>query len=134
MRALSLALLGLLGACISAPSAGEATSTALAGTSWRRIDDENANPHGATLEFTERGASGYTGCNRWFASVNHQGQALDFGNIGTTRMACQAGVQAATERSFLAALNAAGQARQENGELVLLDSAGAEVARFRPEN
>jgi heat shock protein HslJ len=134
MRTLSVALLGLLGACVSTPPPNEPPSPTLTGTSWRRIDDENANPHGATLEFTERGASGYTGCNRWFSSVERDGAALDFGNIGTTRMACGADVQAATERSFLAALNATRQARVEGGELLLFDAADAEVARFRPEN
>ncbi|MGD9981289.1 MAG: META domain-containing protein [Hyphomonadaceae bacterium] len=133
MRAMSVALLGMLVACVSPPPS-EPPSSMLAGSSWRRIDDENANPHGATLEFSERGASGYTGCNRWFSSVERQGEAFDFGNIGMTRMACQAGVQAATERSFLAALNATRRARVEDGELILSDAAGAQVARFRPEN
>jgi len=126
-------MLALLAACASAPPSEPLPAT-LAGTAWRRIDDENANPHGATLEFTERGASGYTGCNRWFSSIERQGEALDFGNIGTTRMACQADVQAATEQSFLAALNATRRVRVEGGELVLYDAAGAEAARFRPEN
>jgi heat shock protein HslJ len=130
MRAISFVLLALLCACASAPPSESST---LAGTSWRRIDDENANPHGATLEFTERGAAGYTGCNRWFASVERAGEALDFGDIGTTRMACGAGVQTATERSFLAALNATRRARATADELVLFDAAGVEVARFRPE-
>jgi heat shock protein HslJ len=125
-------MLALLCACATAPPPS-APSSPLTGTSWRRIDDLDANPHGATLDFTERGASGYTGCNRWFSSVDHAGEAIDFGDIGTTRMACGAGVQTATERNFLAALNATARARIENEELLLLDSAGAEVARFRPE-
>lgn len=132
MRFAVLALL-LLGACASAPPPSDTPTLSLAGTSWRRIDDLDANPHGATLEFTERGASGHTGCNRWFSSVERASDALDFGNIGMTRMACQAEVSAATERNFLAALNATRQARLEDGELVLYDSAGAPVARFRPE-
>ena len=61
MRALLLAV-ALLAGCATEPTPAPPTETQaanhLAGTKWRRIDDENANPHGATLEFTERGASG----------------------------------------------------------------------------
>lgn len=103
MRSALLAL-SLLAACVQTPASPPSEAPAaihLSGTKWQRIDDENANPHGATLEFDGARASGYTGCNRWFASVTQNGEELRFGDVGTTRMACQAGVQAATERSFL---------------------------------
>jgi heat shock protein HslJ len=98
------------------------------------VDDLNANPHGATMEFEGARASGFTGCNRWFASIAQHGEQLRFGAVGTTRMACQAEVQAATERNFLVALDATRVARTEDGELVFYDSAGVEAARFRREN
>jgi heat shock protein HslJ len=129
MRGAFLAL-ALLAGCVSAPPPAQAPVNYLAGTEWRRVDDENANPHGATISFTEHGASGYTGCNRWFAAVTHDGEALRFGDIGTTRMACGAGVQTATERSFLAVLRATRYGHYDQDALVLLDENQQVIARF----
>jgi heat shock protein HslJ len=134
MRAAFLALI-LLTACATEPapppSAPEAANH-LAGTKWRRIDDMNANPHGATLDFTARGASGDTSCNRWFSAVTQDGEALRFGNIGVTRRGC-ADVQAATEQSFLAALRATRYAHYDQDALVLLDENQQVIAEFRTE-
>ena len=102
MRAALLAL--SLAACAAQAPPADAPANHLAGTEWRRVDDENANPHGATMTFSAHGASGYTGCNTWFASVMQDGEALRFRDVRTTRMACGAGVQTATEQSFLAVL------------------------------
>lgn len=129
MRA-ELMALALLAACASA-SPDLPTEPNLAGTQWLRIDDENAAPHFPTLTFTERGASGHAGCNRWFSSVSRGGDALTFDNIGTTRMAC-AEVAMAVERNFIAALNDTQGMRIEGEELVLYDIGGAQTARFRP--
>jgi len=126
--------LALLGACATQPPTQPPAHNYLAGTEWRRIDDENANPHGATMAFTERGASGDTGCNRWFSAVTHDGEALRFGNIGTTRIACTAEVMAAAEQSFLAALRATRYAHYDQNALVLLDENQQVLAEFRAEN
>jgi len=135
MRSVLLALL-LLGACAQTPAqapSADVAATHLAGTKWRRVDDLNANPHGATLEFSSDGASGHTGCNRWFASVMQNGEELRFGAVGMTRMACQADVSAATERSFLAVLDAARYAHYDRDALVLLDAQQNQIARFDSE-
>jgi heat shock protein HslJ len=130
MRAAILALV-LVGACASpAPPAAEGPAIHLAGTEWRRVDDENANPHGATMNFSAHGASGYTGCNRWFAAVTQDGEVLRFGDVGTTRISCGAGVQTATEQSFLAVLAAARYAHYDRDALVLLDANQQQIARF----
>ncbi len=130
MRTAILALV-LLGACATdAPPAAEAPAIHLAGTEWRRVDDENANPHGATMSFNAQRASGDTGCNRWFATVTQDGEALRFGDVGMTRMACGAGVQAATEQSFLAVLAATRYAHYDRDALVLLDENQQQIARF----
>jgi heat shock protein HslJ len=125
-----LLALFFLAACTTAEPTPEAPRNHLAGTSWLRVDDEEANPHGATMAFTERGASGHAGCNRWFTSVTHDGEALDFGNIGTTRMACQTEMQAGTERRFLAVLEATRYAHYDQDVLVLLDAQQQVIARF----
>ncbi len=132
MRALSVALsLLLLSACASEPTTlGGPIAIHLSGTTWRRVDDRNANPHGATLEFAENRASGFTGCNRWFATVTQDGEELRFGDVGTTRMACAAEPAAAAERNFLNVLSATRDAHYDGEVLVLLDAEQNVIARF----
>lgn len=128
-RFIATALL-VLAACAAPQTPAPSTPFALAGSSWQRNDDADANPHGAMLEFTDARASGYTGCNRWFADVTQSGAALRFGAIGMTRMACQAEVQAATERHFIDALNHTRSYHLDGEELVFTDDHNAVVARF----
>lgn len=123
----------LLAACATAQPAPPAPIQ-LASTSWLRVDDEQANPHGATLDFEAARASGYTGCNRWFAAVTQEGEALRFGEIGMTRMACQTGMQAATERNFLAVVRATRFGHYDEDALVLLDDGQQVIARFSRAN
>ena len=114
-----------------APPDADAPAIHLAGTEWRRVDDENANPHGATMSFSARGASGYTGCNRWFASGRRR-TARRCASAMSARRAwpASAGVQTATERSFLAVLAAARYAHYDRDALVLLDENQQQIARF----
>lgn len=101
----------------------------LTGATWRRVDDQNANPHGGTITFEDGRASGHSGCNRWFASVTRTGDRLSFGDAGLTRMAC-AEPQMAAEQSFVAALSATRRYRFDGDDLVFTDDAGAVTARF----
>jgi heat shock protein HslJ len=127
--------LALLAACAQTPPPVTGDLVHLSGTEWRRIDDENANPHGATLNFEGARASGYTGCNQWSATVTQNGEVLRFGAIGTTRRGCDgAGVQVATERSFVAVLEATRYAHYDRDALVLLDAQQSVIARFDREN
>jgi heat shock protein HslJ len=119
-----------LAACATAEPAPQAATGNLAGTSWRRIDDDQSNPHGATMAFTAEGASGHTGCNRWFTSATHDDEGLRFGNIGTTRMACTSEVQQGTEQRFLPVLEATRYAHYDQDALVLLDAQQQVIARF----
>jgi heat shock protein HslJ len=136
MRALLVAL-ALLGACAApAPSSTDPGQIIvhLSGTKWRRVDDTNANPHGATLDFDGNRASGYTGCNNWTATVTQNGEELRFSNVSATERACDgAGVQIDTERNFLAALEATRYAHYDQDALFLLDAQQHAVAEFRSE-
>lgn len=124
--AFAVAALAMLGACATAP---ESTVT-LAGSEWALITDDQPSP---TIDFTDQGASGFAGCNRWFSSIEHDGaNALSFGNIGLTRMMCPGG-QMATERAYTDALNRTDHVRIEGAELVLSGS-GADLLRFRRTN
>lgn len=120
----------LLAGCASTEPVAPPASIHLAGTSWIRVDDEQANPHGATMAFEAARASGYTGCNRWFASVTQDGEALRFGEIGMTRMACQTPMQEATERNFLHALRATRYGHYDQDALALLDENQNVIAMF----
>lgn len=131
-RAALIALATLLcSACThAAPIRTETSSGALAGAQWRRIDDEAVNGHFPTIIFEDGAASGFAGCNRWFASVTRDGDALSFGQAVATRMAC-AEPAMAVERRFFDVIKAARTARIVGEELVLSDEAGNILARFR---
>jgi heat shock protein HslJ len=121
-------------ACASATgaSSGPADIGDLAGTEWMMLNESrSATP--PTIAFAEDRASGYAGCNRWFASVGRTDQALEFGDVGMTRMMCSPSSMEA-ERAFATALNDTMGFRIENGELVLYDIGGADIARFRRTN
>lgn len=133
MRASLLSLL-FLAACTTAAPPSETPHDYLAGTSWRRVDDDQSTPHGATMAFTENRASGNTGCNQWFASFTHDGEALHLGAVGTTRMACTSEVQGGTERRFLAMLEHVRYAHYDQDALVLLDQNQQVIAEFNRED
>lgn len=129
MRSALSALL-LLGACAGgAPSTEPEPTHYLSGTKWLRMDDLDANPHGATMEFAGGRAAGYTGCNRWTADVMEQGEILRFGMVAVTEMAC-APMQMATERNFLRVLERTRYAHFDQESLVLLDAQQSQIAQF----
>lgn len=133
MRTLILALCAIaLTACAtSAPSAPTAPAPIhLAGTKWIRVDDLDANPHPPTMDFDAYRASGFSGCNRWFASVTQNGEVLRFGQTGATRMACMAEPAAAAEQRFFAVIEATRYAHYDQDALVLLDENQHQLARF----
>jgi putative lipoprotein len=74
--------------------------------------------------------SGHAGCNGYFGSVIVAGEAMSFGNLGSTRMAC-AEPAMSQENRLLKALDSTRGYRLLDGELVLLDGTGATLVRFR---
>ena len=74
--------------------------------------------------------SGNGGCNGYFGSVIIDGEAMSFGNIGATRMACPDPAMSQEDR-LLRALDSTLGYRLQDGNLVLLDGAGAALVRFR---
>lgn len=77
--------------------------------------------------------SGHTGCNGYFGSVIIDGQAMSFGNLGSTRIACPEPVMSQEDR-LLSALDSTRGYRLQEGTLLLLDGAGDTLVRFRAEN
>lgn len=76
--------------------------------------------------------SGHAGCNGYFGSVIIAGEAMSFGNLGATRKAC-AELVMSQENKLLRALDNTRGYRLQDGDLVLLDGAGAALVRFRDE-
>jgi putative lipoprotein len=82
----------------------------LQGTAWRLEDlgGEGAlDTAEATLEFPEAGrVAGSGSCNRFFGSVEIQGESIRFGQMGSTRMSCEEAVNN-QESKYLRALGSA---------------------------
>ena len=76
--------------------------------------------------------SGHAGCNGYFGSVIIDGEAMSFGNLGATRMACAEPAMSQEDR-LLRALDSTRGYRLLGGNLVLLDGAGSTLVRFRNE-
>ncbi len=128
MRALLLAL--VLAACATPAAPPPQGANHLAGTHWI-MEDVEASPHYPTMNFEDARASGFDGCNQWFAGVSQDGETLRFGMVGTTRRACEAGSAGAVERRFLAMLGATRYAHYDQDALVLLDEQQHQIGRFR---
>jgi copper homeostasis protein (lipoprotein) len=73
--------------------------------------------------------TGFGGCNRLRGSYTLAGDALSFGLMASTRMACAAGMP--EEQAFVDMLSRAGRWRLDDGQLVLVDAGGREIARFK---
>ncbi len=85
-----------------------------------------------TIEFSEAGFSGFSGCNRFTGQYEIEGSTIRFGNAAVTRMACATGME--LETSFLAMLSGELEARVEGNSLLLADDAGVVVAAFDQAN
>lgn len=131
MRSITAALLTLAAAACAAPAAPSPAANYLAGTRWVMIFPDDYAPDEAppTISFEHDRATGFAGCNRWFASVTHDGEALRFGDVGTTRMACPAGAMS-VERAFIADLGATRYSHYDQHVLVLLDERQVVIARY----
>lgn len=134
MKRAALIALAFLGACASTETGGGdgSSSVELRGGAWMMLNEtRSATP--PTIEFGVGRASGYAGCNRWLSSTGWRNQEMGFGEVSTTRMMCSPASMEA-ERAFIAVLNRTSGYRIENGELVLTDNGGADLARFRRTN
>jgi putative lipoprotein len=115
------------------PVASSGDSAELVG-SWtlRGLSGQAATAPGvqSTLNLTAAGAAqGRGGCNSFHATYSLEGGTFRFGPIAATRRACPP-PQTEQETRYFAALEATRSYRIEGGALVLLDEAGASIARL----
>lgn len=122
LRLIAIALAGVvLTACAkSLKDTHNATPlSSLAGSEW--------GPEGATdderfVAFKAEGeVIGHGGCNRFFGSYVQDGQALSFGPLASTRMACP---DMSSEYNFLETLKNTRTVEATHLKLVLKDEAG----------
>lgn len=74
-------------------------------------------------------ATGSGGCNRLMGRADINGEAITFGTLATTRMACVPAVME-QERNLLDALAATRSHRVTSATLTLHDASGAELVRL----
>jgi len=134
-RRIAAALTALMAAaCASEPPAQPAPD--LADTQWVAEDISGqgiADGVESTLSIDANGrASGLGGCNRYFGDVTFADGTIEFGPLGSTRMACPEAAMDQEQR-FFAALAASRSYRQDDltGLLYFQDEAGDDVLRFR---
>jgi heat shock protein HslJ len=98
-------------------------TTDLPGSTWELVamDGEAVAAAVPTLAFDEQGGvSGSTGCNTFSGEVAIDGNALTFGPLVTTRMACADPAANAQEEAFLSAMEGvSAYAVDDEGRLVL---------------
>ena len=140
MKRIFTPLLPLLAAVALAGCTATAERTAgdepLQNTYWKLIDLEGAaveavdNQREAhiVLHTEENRVAGSGGCNRLMGSYRLDGDALSFGQLATTMMACADGMQ--TEHAFLEVLENVSAWEVTGSNLTLKDGAGDDVARF----
>jgi heat shock protein HslJ len=127
MRALLLLL--LLAACAPPAKTNTPDPPPLAGTRWV-MEMDGAIHATPTLEFREANrASGFTGCNQWFAQIDRAGGGLQFSAIGVTRRACEPPAME-IELDFTERLARTNAVQVEENALTLIDANGEIIARF----
>lgn len=115
------------------PTSAMPAPNALAGTSWRLETLAGAPPvqgTSPTLQFSaDSRVSGTTGCNRYFGA--YQNDLGRFGDLGSTRMACDA-PRMEQERTFLSILSGAQSVAVGSDGLLTVTGGDGRRAVFAP--
>lgn len=143
-RSIATGIITLIAACSILVSAcqrpqkeggNEMNGMPLESTYWKlvRLGDGGAVPGGepeAHIIFNDSSATGRTGCNHMSGSYERNGDALKFGPLITTKMACPDRMD--LEQRFLAALGATERWKITGNGLELYNDGGKMVAAFEP--
>jgi putative lipoprotein len=110
------------------------STDALRGVEWTLVSIEGFgelpdNPVTFSIDNEER-AGGRGPCNGYFGSAKIDGEAVSLSQIGATQMACEPARMKA-ERAYFDALGEVKAYAIDDGQLVLTDSGGKEVLRFK---
>lgn len=134
--AFAAACMSLMAACATDPAAAGAPPT-LEGTAWILASLPGhtlLERPPVTLQFSgERRVAGSDGCNRYTGSWAGEGEAFSVApGLASTKMACAPAVDEQA-RAYTGALLAARKRASIDGQLVLQDAEGRELATFRPQ-
>lgn len=138
LTAYSLLLATLLSACaaptqVAAPRPVAPTAASLAGTEWVAfaIDGmaEVSNPKPKLRWVSADRLAGTGGCNGFTGTVVVAPNSLLLGPLASTGRACLS-MPGSQEDLFFKALELTRNARVERDQLILLDQAGKQLARF----
>ena len=121
-----LLALGLAAGCGGDDGAGSFVGVPWVVSSGVDLAGTDAVP---SATFTDDTVGGSTGCNRFTASYTVDGDAMEIGEIASTRMACPPPADA-IERAYLAALGRVAAWHIDGSELVLADYDDNELLRF----
>lgn len=114
--------------------------TGIEDTKWQLVELSNEpvsplagekRPH-ILLDSTQKKATGFAGCNNFFGGYDIDEDALTFGPVGSTRMACP-DLQLSLETEFLSALDQTNQWKIESEVLLLLHDSDV-LARLTKED
>jgi heat shock protein HslJ len=107
----------------------------LKGTSWilTRIQGQPVvSTPAPTLVFADGKVSGNASCNSFGGTYERgSGEALKFGQMMSTLMACADPARMDQETKYLGVLGQVAQYRMENSQLYLYDQAGLLLAEFK---
>jgi heat shock protein HslJ len=135
-KSLAAALALLLVGCTGASEHVAQGAAAIAGSVWLAEEIAGAAVTGdmpITLRFdADGGASGRGGCNSYGGSYTLTGDALSFGPIAATRMACEPALMDQEQRYFDTLAKVTRYAVADDGALLLTTGEGKEI-RFRRE-
>ena len=115
----------IAGAAVWAVADSSGDGASLAGTSWTLSDLDSAGVTGTapTLVFTETDVNGTGGCNTFGGTYTTDGDAISFGPIASTMMACE-GQSMEQETVYFAALDGANRYAVDGDALTLTGDAG----------
>jgi putative lipoprotein len=112
---------------------GAIDAASLAGSVWNAVDMNGirlSQAQQVKLQFVSTTeVAGFGGCNSFTGRADLAGTQVRLGPLAATQRAC-ASQAMAEEAMFFGALGKARSARDENGQLILLDEAGKPVVRF----
>ncbi len=133
LRPFPIFLIGLaLTACVKVAKVSKAKMplTTLAGSEWQPEITPNLTSGSEQFIAFKTGGEvmGHGGCNRFFGSYTLSGDALVFGPLASTKMACP---DMAAENEFMAALNSARTIEATHLRLILKGEDGAPVLSLR---
>jgi heat shock protein HslJ len=129
---IALLALALMAGCGDDDGAA-ASSSSLEGVPWQLVsglDVEGWEAVTPTVSFEGTSVTGSSGCNQFGGKFTFDGEALTIKSLSSTLMGCEPQV-AAVETAYTAALERVAKWRVENEQLVLADTDGKELLRYR---